>query len=205
MSAPLSQSLRDPTPLIAGALVLLGLVGSFVGPDRLILLAGLGMFGPFVLRESGVLPWRDEFQRETTLRAGMHALLAVGVLVTATMATQGYGGINLPMDSIRASTVLLVLGLTWILSKILQFWGAQRGAFRLLTAYVGVVLLIWAGGLAIIGFHRHIDASPTSTGTLAWVALLIWIGALADCMPPLAADGRLALAGDRGRHASVGS
>jgi hypothetical protein len=100
--------LSDATPLAAGALVAGGLVGSLVGPDWLILLAGLGMFGPFVLRESGMLSWRDEFQRETTLRAGMHSLLAVGVLVTATMATQGFGGINLPMDSIRASTVLLV-------------------------------------------------------------------------------------------------
>lgn len=35
------------------------------------------------------------------------------------------------------------------------------------------------GGLAMVGFHRHVDVSPTSPGTLGWVALLIWIGALA--------------------------
>jgi len=63
--------------MVAVVLVVGGYLGATLGggPKWLIGLTGLGLCGPFILRESGLKPWRDDYQRETVMTAGMHALL----------------------------------------------------------------------------------------------------------------------------------
>jgi len=165
----------EPIQTAGTVLAIFGIFGSFLGPDWLIAFTGIGLFGPLLLRETGALRWRDEFQRETTIRACMHALMAVGILATVTMATQGYGGLHERMDSIGASTVLWVLGLTWGLSKVLQHWGAPDGAFRLLLGYTAVLLLIATTRIVLFGTVARIDIKQNPPSTLVWIAILAWL------------------------------
>jgi hypothetical protein len=110
----------------------------------------LGLFGPFLLREAGVMRWRDDFQREAVMRSGMHALVAVGVLLTASAILEG-GGTDFGQQPsgewgrIPAGIVLIVLGITWGLSWLLQFWGVRTGAFRILLWTVATYTVIHAG------------------------------------------------------------
>ena len=156
-------------------LVLAGFLGSsFGGPDWLVLLVFLGLFGPFLLRELRVLRWRDDFQREAVMRSGMHALVAVGVLLTVVVILQGAGGPALDApdrpDAYPAGVSLLLLAITWGLSWLLQFWGVRTGAFRILlwtlattttatiTALIYLAAIgqpqswhgIWTGGLQLV-------------------------------------------------------
>lgn len=165
----------EPIQTGGTVLAIFGILGSLFGPDWLIAFTGVGLFGPLLLRETGALRWRDEFQRETTIRACMHALMAVGILATGTMATQGYGGLHERMDLIGASTVLWVLGLTWGLSKVLQFWGAPDGAFRLLLGYAAVLLTIATTRIVLFGTESRIDLKNNPPSTLLWVAILTWL------------------------------
>jgi len=65
--------------IIVVILVLGGILGSNWGPNWLAGLSFMGLFGPYILRESGVIPWRDDYQRETMMSAGMHALIVTGI------------------------------------------------------------------------------------------------------------------------------
>lgn len=70
-----------PLPrLIAGGLVVLGLLLSMFVSWGFLILAGLGAFGPGILRELGWLRDQDEFQRQATYRAGYLAYLVGGWL-----------------------------------------------------------------------------------------------------------------------------
>jgi hypothetical protein len=51
----------------------------------------LGLVGPVLLRELGLARWRDDFQREAVMRSGMHALVAVGALLTLSAILEGGG------------------------------------------------------------------------------------------------------------------
>jgi len=175
MKPLLKHLLAEPVQTAGTALVLFGILGSLLGPDWLIVFTGVGLFGPLLLHETGTIRWRDEFQRETTVRACTHALIAVGILATGTMATQGYGGLHEPMDLIGASTVLWVLGLTWGLSKVLQFWEAPGGAFRLLLGYAAVLLTVATSRMVLFGSGPRIDVKHNPPSTLVWVAILTWL------------------------------
>jgi len=185
-------------------LVVAGFLGSsFGGPDWLIVLAFLGLFAPFLLRELGVMRWRDDFQREAVMRSGMHALAAVGVLLTVIVILQGTGGTALNAieraDDYPAGVIFLLMAITWGLSWLLQFWGARTGAFRILlwtlatttTATIAALIYvaaigqpqswhgIWTAGLQlVIGWALVLLCRrwPRVTGVLvlATVAWMVW-------------------------------
>jgi hypothetical protein len=133
-----------PTPvgLIAGSLVILGLVlmeidGGFLA------LAALGTFGPGILRELGLLRDRDEFQLRAAHRAGHHAYLVTGLiafLLVAFVRSKEPGPVN-PEPLITA--FLVILWFTWLLSSLLAYWGPRRTASRLLMVF-GSVWLVFA-------------------------------------------------------------
>ncbi len=73
-----------PLPgLIAGGLVILGLLLMAFVSEGLLVVAGLGAFGPGILRELGWLKDQDEFQRQAAHRAGYHAYLIVSAIASA--------------------------------------------------------------------------------------------------------------------------
>jgi dipeptide/tripeptide permease len=64
--------------LVAGMLVVTGIMLSMFVAMGLLILVGLGAFGPGLLREVGWLRDEDEFQRQAAYRAGYVAYLVGG-------------------------------------------------------------------------------------------------------------------------------
>ncbi len=124
-----------PLPgLIAGGLVILGVLLSMFVAEGLLVVAGLGAFGPGILRELGWLKDQDEFQRQAAHRAGYHAYLIGGL--AAVLAVSGLrwrdanqGGAEWIM------LILVVLWMTWLFSALLAYWGARKMASRVLFAF----------------------------------------------------------------------
>jgi hypothetical protein len=141
----------SPVGLASFVLVVAGLVLGATVDMAWLVLFGLGAFGPSVLRALGVLADRDEFQREAARRAGHHAYLAGGsfvcaVVVARTAGTRTFGG-----DEFSASTVLMVMVVTYLLSHLVSFWGATAAAFRVLLAF-GIFWLAF-----VVLAHRGIE------------------------------------------------
>jgi hypothetical protein len=128
---------RDPIGIVSFLLIWGGILADIGGYDGMIALTGIGLFLPLLLRELGLLPWIDEFHREATTRASQHAYLSGGIFLVGVMTVFGFGGTHDDhgarfFDEVPASLVLLIMALTWYLSRLLQFWGALVGAFRIL-------------------------------------------------------------------------
>jgi len=133
------QAGRIPIPplpgLVAAGLVILGvLLWMFVAKGFLVL-AGLGAFGPGILRELGLLRDQDEFQRQAAHRAGYHAYL-IGGLATAfaVSALQSHEG-TLEDSSEWVMLILVVLWTTWLFSALLSYWGARKTASVVLSVF----------------------------------------------------------------------
>lgn len=133
-----------PVTWIAGALVLLGflLAGAEGRPGWwFILLTGLGTFGPGLLRELGWLKDKDEFQLQAARRAGYHAFLAAGLISFLWIAFIRSGPRHLKNPEELATFFAALLWFTWMLSSLVNYWGARKTAFRVLLLYGGAWLL----------------------------------------------------------------
>ena len=73
------KSLPSMPGLIAGGLVILGVLLWMFVAEGLLFVSGLGAFGPGILRELGWLKDQDEFKRQAAHRAGYHAYLIGGL------------------------------------------------------------------------------------------------------------------------------
>ena len=125
----------SPVALVAGALVILGVaLGVLVGMGFLVL-AGLGAFGPGILRELGWLKDQDEFQREAARRAGYHAYLVGGFAAVLVVVVMKFREANLDGEALWVGFVFIVLWTTWFFSSLLAYWGAARTTARVLMAY----------------------------------------------------------------------
>ncbi len=133
---------RPTAVTMAGAaLVLLGFLLCNLSWKFLWVVA-LGTFGPGVLREFGWVHDQDEFQRQAAWRAGYHAYLAGGLL---TFFLVGVFRANASVEvapAALATTILVVMWFTGLVSSLFGFWGAQRAAVRLLITF-GVVWLLF--------------------------------------------------------------
>ena len=117
------------------ALVVAGLLlGVTAGMQWLVLFA-LGAFGPALLREVGVLRDHDEFQRALSLRAGHRAYVVCGLFLCAVIVARQWGEANLDHDAISASASLAFLLVTYYLTYLTGFWGAQRASARILLTF----------------------------------------------------------------------
>lgn len=184
MMKPNLRWLGDRGDLTGSAVLVAGLI-SFVVLDRTqlgVALVGLGLFGPSLLREAGLLRWRDDFHRDVTVRAALHALLVVGVLLTVVMVVDGVGGSGSPAngweikDRISASAILFPLAMTWWLSRFLQFWGAQSGSRRLLVGFFAIAAVALVSATVTAG---QSGSDVVSAELLVSMAQISWIGLLA--------------------------
>lgn len=111
-----------------------GLALSYIRPPLMGLVA-LAVFLPSVLREIGWLRDADEFTLGVMRRAGFHMALAVAGLVflehwlrmTGVLAT-GEEGFNLNGELLRKVVIM-----TFLVSYLLQYQGAHRGATWILA------------------------------------------------------------------------
>jgi hypothetical protein len=130
------------TTYVAAAFIIAGIVLTSVSWG-FFFLVGLGMLGPGLLRELGWLKDQDEFERQAARRAGYHAFLATGFLAFFLVALLRTGDHGIRDPEPVVSLLLVVLWFTWILSRLLAYWGPRRTARTLLVTF-GIFWLIFS-------------------------------------------------------------
>lgn len=160
----LRRWIRSPLNVVSFVLIWGGfLIALTMGRQAFLWLFGAGLFGPTLLRELGVIRWEDEYQRDTTIRAAFHAFLTTGVLLVSIMAINGFSGTyddtgkNF-QDAVPASTAFFLLVLTWYLSRLLQYWGPRKAAFRIWGS-MWIVWLLLTLSLIFVGNREALDPS----------------------------------------------
>ena len=149
--------------LIAGTLVILGIALSlFLGMGFLIL-AGLGAFGPGMLRELGWLNDQDEFQRQAARRAGYHAYLVGGFAAVVAVAALKFREANLDGGAVWVAFVFVVLWTTWLFSSLMAYWGARRTTSRVLAAF---------GAFWVLFVTADVVSEPSLVGALMALAVV---------------------------------
>lgn len=101
----------------------------------LLFVAGLGAFGPGILRELGWLRDQDELQRAAAHRAGYHAYLIGGLVTVALASALGWREAQIPDAAEWITLILIVLWLTWLFSALSAYWGARKTASRVLLTF----------------------------------------------------------------------
>ncbi|MHC5063684.1 MAG: hypothetical protein ACYTG5_06895 [Planctomycetota bacterium] len=117
------------TGVILGGLALMELSWWFM------ILVGLGIFGPGLLREFGWLRDKDEFQRRADHRAGYHAFLAAGLLATLLIAWIRSGEREIKDPQELGTLFFALLCFVWIFSALLSFWGVKKTTARILIGF----------------------------------------------------------------------
>ena len=121
--------------LIAGGLVALGLLLSTFMGWGFLFVAGLGAFGPGILRELGWLRDQDEFQRQAAHRAGYHGYLIGGLATVLIVAGLRWSGTDVEVSSDWIVLIMVVMWMTWLFSALLAYWGARKTASRVLMVF----------------------------------------------------------------------
>ena len=125
-----------PLPgLIAGGLVIVGVLLWMFVAKSLLFVAGLGAFGPGILRELGWLRDQDEFQRRAAHRAGYHAYLIGGLATAFIVSWLESSKTNLDGSSEWIMLILIILWMSWLFSALLAYWGARTAASRILITF----------------------------------------------------------------------
>lgn len=125
-----------PLPgLIAGGLVIVGVLLWMFVAKNLLFVAGLGAFGPGILRELGWLSDQDEFQRRAAHRAGYHAYLIRGIATVLIVSWLEWRKTNLDGSSEWIMLLLIILWMSWLFSALLAYWGARTAASRILMTF----------------------------------------------------------------------
>lgn len=134
----------------------------------------LVVFLPSILRETGVLHDIDEWTRGIMHRAGFHAAMAVVALLTVNYAAVQFGWFA---DTAHGHWPLEVqvfrLAAMWVflVSYVIQYWGAREGVFRILVV-AGVLNLAPVAVLL-----RPDNTMPAAAMSLAAaVACLLLVG-----------------------------
>ena len=157
---------KRPLPSIDWIALGIGMVGLVLsriqapGSSGWLGLLGLAVFGPPILRETGLLKDDDEFTRNIRWRAGFHAALLAGVAIFLNFVVMGTYMDNpeamrqkmwlFPMNQLRQLLVLVFL-----FSYLIQYWGARLGVFRIMRGLFVLFLVEYGMGLAQA---RHLPA-----------------------------------------------
>ncbi len=150
--------------LIAAGLVILGLLLDTFVAQGLLVVAGLGAFGPGILRELGFLPGQDEFQRRTAYRAGFHAYLAGGSASVLIVSGLRWGEPNSDVPTEWIVLILLLLWISWLFSALLAYWGAQKTATRVLSVF---------GSFWAVFFLAHVVEALKGTEPLQLIGVIV--------------------------------
>lgn len=142
-----------PLPgLIAGGLVAAGVLLSMFVADGLLILAGLGAFGPGVLREMGWLRDQDEFQRRSAHRAGYIAYLIGGFAAVLAFSALRWREADLGSAAEWLELILVIMWLTWLFTSMLSYWGARRTTALVLRVF-GSFWAVFVGAMIVGSFN----------------------------------------------------
>jgi hypothetical protein len=130
-----SRLVPNVTGFVAAGLVALGVFLWMFVDEGLLVVAGLGAFGPGILREFGILKDQDEFQREAARRAGYQAYLAGGLLAIVILVFLEWSGADAGGGGEGVGLVLVVLWLSWLASSVMEYWGAQKTTTWVMLAF----------------------------------------------------------------------
>ena len=170
-----ADSNRLPRPgavgLVAGSLVVLGVLAWMFGAKEFLFVAGLGAFGPGLLRELGWLRDQDEFQRETARRAGYHAYLVGGLVAIVVVSLLDLAGAAGEDATEWMRFVILVLWLTWLFSSLLSYWGAKKTAARVLMIF-GTFWAVFAIATVISEWGTARSVGDNLAGVMATIGLV---------------------------------
>lgn len=156
--------------LIAGALTILGVFLFMFVHKGLLAVAGLGIFGPGILREIGWLGDHDEFQRAAARRAGYHAYLVGGFAALLVYAALEAMGDRLQVSSEWVLLILVLLWLTWMFSSLMAYWGARRTATTVLLVF-GSFWAVFAIA-SVISEVASVGAGDVLLGVLATLGIV---------------------------------
>jgi len=134
MTDRLADRLPPLPGLIAGALVMVGVLLWMFVSKSLLFVAGIGAVGPGILRELGWLKDHDEFQRQAAHRAGYHAYLVGGLVAALVYSADRWQPSSRETSDILLS-IIVVLWMAWMFSALLRYWGARKTASRILMAF----------------------------------------------------------------------
>jgi len=121
--------------IIAGVLVLGGVLLWMFVSKGFLFVAGIGAFGPGVLREIGWLRDQDEFQRQSARRAGYHAYLAGGICAVLLDSAIEWPGSSVEVSGEWIRFLVVVLWMAWLYSSMMEYWGARKTASRILIVF----------------------------------------------------------------------
>jgi hypothetical protein len=116
--------------------------------DGFLILAGLGAFGPGILRELGLLRDQDEFQRRTAHRAGYIAYLIAGFAAVLAISVLKWQDADLGSAAEWLELILVILWMTWLFSSMLSYWGARKTASRVLILF-GSFWAVFVGAMVV--------------------------------------------------------
>ncbi len=133
-------------------------------------MAGLGAFGPGLLRELGWLRDHDEFQRQAAHRAGYHAYLIGGfAAILVLSALEWSPALDESAEWIRF--ILLLLWMSWMFSALLSYSGAQRTASLVLMTF-GSFWAVFVVATLVGESNPDVEFSEAILGIFAAIALL---------------------------------
>lgn len=160
--------------LIAGALVAAGILLWMFVSSGLLFVAGLGAFGPGILRELGWLRDQDEFQREAARRAGYHAYLVAGSAALAILALLEWNSTTVEDATAWIRYLVVLAWLTWMFSSLLAYWGARKTVARLLRT-VGAFWAVFVVADLVGDFHVPHSARDVETALLGLGAGILFV------------------------------
>ena len=103
----------------------------------------LAVFLPSLLREVGLLKDADEFTRRVMHRAGFHALLVLAGLVFLNLvliASHGFVPTSSSEAPFAADTLRKAVVWVFLISYLIQYWGASGGTVRVLLGVAAMTL-----------------------------------------------------------------
>jgi hypothetical protein len=160
------------TGLIAGGLVVAGVALWMLVAKPLLIVAGIGAFGPGILRELGWLRDRDEFQREAAYRAGYHAYLVGGLAAVLIVSGLDWESSSQSGGSEWVALVLVVMWLSWMFSGLTAYWGARRTASRVLLTFGSFWAVFAIATIASEAAARTGGLTETLVGVLAAISIV---------------------------------
>jgi hypothetical protein len=152
----------------------------FAWPPALALVA-VAVFAPSVLREVGLLHDADEFTVGVMRRAGFHAALAAAAVIfldhgLAFLRIYPEGGGLSDATVLGAETLRKTIVWVFVISYLLQYWGARDGSVRVMLGMAVMMLaplvsLVRPGSVASV--PGWVAATVGSAVLLSLLALVV--------------------------------